>query len=394
MPFRLKTLIFATCFLVCIACKQKKKQITNTEIKTDERWTEEKANSWYAKQPWLVGTNFGPSNAINQLQMWQEDTFDLETIDKELELSASIGMNTHRVFLHNLLWEQDSIGFLNRIDKFLDLTKKHNIKPMLVLFDGVWHPNPKLGKQPEPTPHKHNSGWVQSPGAEYLKDKSTYPKLESYVKGVISHFANDERVLIWDIFNEPENENSESYPELELKDKYDRALDLIKFSFEWAREVNPSQPITSGVWGGFIGRDGMQTDSITSISKFMLEKSDIITFHTYQEPEVVPLQITFLKQYNRPILCTEYLARSRNNNFETILTLFKEHNIGAYNWGFVSGKTNTIYHWDSWKTQMTREPEQWHHDIFRSNYTPYKQDEVDLIKSLISTNKKNKKIEF
>lgn len=383
--------LFLGVILLFLACKQEKKETTpsiqNGEVILAEKWSEEKANSWYSKQPWLVGTNFGPSNAINQLEMWQAETFDLETIDKELELSASIGMNTHRVFLHNLLWEQDSIGFIKRIDKFLDLTKKHNIKPMLVLFDGVWHPNPKLGKQPEPKPHKHNSGWVQSPGANYLKHKSTYPKLESYVKGIMGHFANDDRVLVWDIFNEPENENDGSYPELELADKYDRALDLLKSSFEWAREINPSQPITSAVWGGFIGRDGMRTDSITSITEFMLDKSDIITFHTYQSPEVAEIQIDFLQKYNRPILCTEYLARSKNNNFETILTLFKKNNIGAYNWGFVSGKTNTIYHWDSWKTQMTEEPELWHHDIYRSDYTPYKQEEVDLIKSLTSTSK-------
>lgn len=386
MNSRLKYIgLIAILFTTAFACKQKKNKFVNTKIETKKKWTEEKANSWYENQPWLVGTNFGPSNAINQLEMWQAETFDLATIDKELKLSASIGMNTHRVFLHNLLWEQDSIGFIKRIEQFLNLTKKHNIKPMLVLFDGVWHPIPKLGKQPEPTPHKHNSGWVQSPGANYLKDKSTYPKLESYVKGIIGHFANDDRVLIWDIFNEPENENSGSYPQFELQDKYDRSLELIKASFKWAREVNPSQPITSGVWGGFIGRDGMRTDSLTSITKFMLDKSDIITFHTYETPDITPKQIAFLKTYNRPILCTEYLARSRNNNFETILTQFKENNIGAYNWGFVSGKTNTIYHWDSWKTQMTAEPEQWHHDIFRSDYTPYKQTEVDLIKSLTST---------
>ncbi len=385
MSFKFKTLASIICFLAIIACKQNEKEIINNKSKTTEKWTEEKANSWYAKQSWLVGTNFGPSNAINQLEMWQAETFDLETIDKELALSASIGMNTHRVFLHNLLWEQDSIGFINRIDKFLDLTKKHNIKPMLVLFDGVWHPFPKLGTQPDPIPHKHNSGWVQSPGAEYLKDKSTYPKLESYVKGIIGHFANDDRVLIWDIFNEPENKNAGAYPELELPDKYDRALDLLKASFKWAREANPSQPLTSAVWGGFIGRDGKRTDSISSITKFMLEKSDIISFHTYQSPEVAEIQIDFLQKYNRPILCTEYLARSRNNNFETILTQFKDNNIGAYNWGFVSGKTNTIYHWDSWKTKMTEEPELWHHDIFKSDYTPYKQEEVDLIKSLTST---------
>lgn len=348
------------------------------------QWSTAKANEWYGSQPWLVGTNFGPSTAINQLEMWQAETFDPATIDQELALSASIGMNTHRVYLHNLLWEQDADGFLERVDQFLSIADTHNIKTMLVLFDGVWHPQPKLGPQTQPTPHKHNSGWVQGPGATYLKDKSTYPKLEAYVKGVMTRFATDNRVVVWDIFNEPENENKGSYPDLELADKYDRAFDLLRAAYGWAREVNPSQPITSAVWGGFIGNDGNQTDQLTSISKFMLEHSDIITFHNYETPEVLPRQIAFLRQYNRPMICTEYLARSRENTFQNLLPIFKENKIGAYNWGFVSGKTNTIYHWDSWDSTYTAEPALWHHDIFRADHTPYKTEETQLIQELTS----------
>jgi len=346
------------------------------------RWSVDEANAWYAEQPWLVGTNFGPSTAINQLEMWQADTFDLETIDEELALSASLGMNTHRVFLHDLLWKQDPEGFADRIDQFLAAADSHGIKPMLVLFDSVWDPHPELGPQREPVPHKHNSGWVQSPGAEALKDESQYPRLKEYVQGIVGRFADDERVLAWDLVNEPENDNRGKYED--LPDKYDRAFDLLRNTFAWAREVDPSQPLTAGVWGDFIGSDGLQPDKLSSISKFMLDNSDIITFHTYETPEVAPRQIEYLQSYDRPILCTEYVARSRNNSFETLLPLFKEHKVAAYNWGFVSGKTNTIYPWDSWDKEYTAEPEPWHHDIFRPDHTPYRQEEVDLIRSLTS----------
>ena len=348
------------------------------------QWTIQKANEWYAQQPWLVGTNFGPSTAINQLEMWQAETFDPKTIDRELALSASIGMNTHRVYLHHLLWEQDSIGFLERMEQFLSLADQHGIKTMLVLFDGVWHPVPKLGTQPAPVPRRHNSGWVQSPGAAYLKDQSTYPILESYVKGVVRHFANDNRVLAWDVFNEPENQNSSHFAAFELADKYDRAFDLLKAAYTWMRAVNPSQPITAGVWGAFIGPEGKQPDQLTTISTFMLEHSDIITFHNYDAPEVAQRQIAFLKTYKRPILCTEYLARSRQNSFEHLLPIFKANNIGAFNWGFVSGKTNTIYPWDSWDSVYTAEPSLWHHDIFRPDHTPYRAEETALIQKLTS----------
>jgi hypothetical protein len=347
-----------------------------------DQWSAERINEWYDGLPWLVGANFGPSTAINQLEMWQQETFDPETIDSELALSASIGMNTHRVYLHDLLWEQDPEGFLKRIDLFLALCEKHGIRPMLVLFDGVWDPQPRLGPQRKPAPHRHNSGWVQSPGAAALADKGSYPRLENYVKGVMSRFAQDPRVLAWDIFNEPENLNRNTYGDTELENKYQAAFDLLRAAFAWAREVDPSQPITSAVWGGFIGRDGLQPETLTGISRFMLQESDFISFHTYEVPEVAPRQVAFLQQYDRPIMCTEYLARSRGNTFENLLPLFKEQRIGAYNWGLVSGKTNTIYHWDSWDRTYTDEPELWHHDIFRADQTPYRESETELIRTL------------
>lgn len=175
------------------------------------RWTAAKANAWYAKEPFLVGSNYAPTNAINELEMFQAETFDPATIDKELALAESIGMNTMRVFLHDLLWQQDAEGFKKRLDQFLGICAKHKIRPMLVLFDSCWDPYPKLGKQRDPQPGIHNSGWVQSPGADALTDVSQYPRLEAYVTGVVGAFKNDRRILAWDIWNEPDNTNDNSY---------------------------------------------------------------------------------------------------------------------------------------------------------------------------------------
>lgn len=343
-------------------------------------WSIEKANDWYDKQDWLVGCNFSPSTAINQLEMWQEDTFDPETIDRELGWAEDLGFNTARVYLHDLLWEQDSTGFLDRMDQFLEISDSHGIKIMFVLFDGVWHPYPQLGKQPEPTPHVHNSGWVQSPGLEVLQDSTQDPRLERYVKGVIRHFAEDDRVLIWDIFNEPDNPNVSAYGDIESKDKAELALRLLKKSFEWAREAGPSQPITSGVWRG----DYSDPKNLAPMDSFMLYNSDINSFHQYEGPEEFTEVMNHLKQYERPLLCTEYMARGNESTFEDILPIMKENNIGAYNWGFVAGKSQTIYPWDSWTKTYTAEPELWFHDIFRTDGTPYRQAEVDLIKQLTS----------
>lgn len=211
-----------------------------------ERWSQTKAEEWYRNQPWLVGANYIPASAINQLEMWQGDTFDLKRIDKELGWAASIGMNTMRVFLHDALWDQDANGFKVRIDLFLEVAAKHGIRPMFVLFDSCWDPFPQLGRQRAPKPGVHNSGWVQSPGARALQDPASDARLEKYVKGVVGAFSNDKRVLAWDLWNEPDNPNATSYGDLEPADKVDRVVALLPRVFTWARTANPSQPLTCG----------------------------------------------------------------------------------------------------------------------------------------------------
>jgi hypothetical protein len=370
-------LLFIACFALCCSL------VSGAE--TPQRWSEQKANDWCAKQPWLVGCNFVPSNAINQLEMWQPETFDLATIDKELALAKGLGFNSVRVFLHDLLWEQDARGFLSRIDQFLGVADKHGIGVMFVLFDGVWDPDPKLGKQRDPKPHTHNSGWVQSPSREVLKDPARHESLSPYVKGVIGRFKDDRRVHVWDIYNEPDNTNVNSYgakskTKTELPDEQKKAMSLalITKAFGWAREGNPSQPITSGVWAG----SWKTVDEMSPMARFCAEQSDVITFHSYNPLNDVKARVEDLRQFNRPILCTEYMARPAGSTFETILPYFMEQKIGAYNWGFVEGKSQTIYPWDSWSKQYTAEPPVWFHEIFRKDGSAYRPEEVKLIREL------------
>jgi len=344
-----------------------------------EIWTADQANAWYAQQGWLVGPNYTPATAINQLEMWQEDTFDPETIDLELGWAADLGMNTARVYLHDLVYEQDSAGFIDRIDRFLELADKHGIRPLLVFFDSCWDPFPAAGKQRAPKPHVHNSGWVQSPGQYALKDSTQYPRLERYVKGVVSHFANDERILGWDIWNEPDNMTGPSYEAVEIEDKVSYVLPLLEKAFVWARSARPSQPLTSGIWVG----DWSADSTLKPIERLQIEQSDVISFHNYDTPEEFETRIQQLQRYGKPLLCTEYMARPNGSTFEGFLPIAKKYNVAMINWGFVDGKTQTIYPWDSWTKTYTAEPPLWFHDIFRSDGTPYKPEEVALIKQLL-----------
>jgi hypothetical protein len=343
------------------------------------RWTEEHANRWYKQQPWLVGANYLPSNAINELEMWQPETFDPAQIDEELGWAESIGMNTMRVFLQNLLWEQDAAGFQHRIDEFLTIASKHHIRPVFVLFDSCWDPNPKLGPQHPPTPGVHNSGWVQAPGKAILADPSQYPKLQAYVVGVVGAFAKDPRVLAWDVWNEPDNDNDSSYGKIELKDKNERVLKLLPQVFAWARSAHPTQPLTSGIWHG----DWTSLQTMDAMAREQIEDSDVISFHNYDWPEVFDAKVHQLRQFHRPLLCTEYMARGAGSLFDNVLPVAKRDDVAAINWGLVAGKSQTYLPWDSWqRPYVTIEPTVWFHDVFHPDGTPYRQGEVVLIRQL------------
>jgi hypothetical protein len=253
-----------------------------------------------------------------------------------------------------------------------------------VLFDSCWEPYPKWGRQRAPKPGVHNSGWLQSPGAEALKDMAQHSRLEAYVKGVVAAFAKDKRILAWDIWNEPDNTNDSSYSKVELPNKGEYVLPLLEKSFEWARAVNPTQPLTSGVWRG----DWSSDANLTAIQKVQLQQSDVISFHNYDDPAKFEAAIKSLQRFGRPILCTEYMARGNKSTFEGSLPVAKKYNVAAINWGLVAGKSQTFLPWDSWKQPYVgREPAIWFHEVFRTDGTPYKPEEVDLIRSLTGRNK-------
>ena len=354
-----------------------------TQPATEQRWSEQKAQAWSAEQPWLVGANFVPSNAINQLEMWQANTWSPELIDKELGWAADLGMNTMRVYLHDIPYRTDPEGFKQRIDAFLAICQGHNIRPMLVIFDSVWDPYPKAGTQPEPVRGLHNSGWVQSPGADYLTDSTRWAELRAYVVDLLSHFADDERILAWDLVNEPDNDNANSYgrnnKQLEPDNKKELGVALVKQAFVWAREANPSQPITSAPWYG----DWSSLESMSEMDRFLLTHSDIITFHCYGDAKDFAQRVKYLETFNRPMLCTEYMARPEGSTFQDILPIAKQDKVGMVNWGLVAGKSNTIYPWDSWQQAYQEEPPVWFHDIFRLDGSAYRKEEVMYLKTLL-----------
>ena len=340
-----------------------------------EKWSLDQAREWYADRDWLIGANFSPSTASNQLEMWQESTWDPKTIDKELGWAEDLGMNTMRVYLHDLAYQQDPTGFLDRIDAYLEMADNHGLSTLLVFFDSCWDPFPKIGPQKDPEPHVHNSRWVQSPGYYALDDPDQLPRLEAYVRAVVGRFAEDDRILGWDVWNEPDNKTGPSYEAVEHPNKAELVLPMLQKAFTWVRSAGPTQPLTSAIWLG----NWASHDSLNPVQRVQIDSSDIISFHNYDSAEEFTQRIEWLQRYDRPIMCTEYMARPLGSTFAAFLPIAQQQQVGMFNWGFVDGRTQTKYPWDSWTQTYSNEPDTWFHDILHPDGTPYRAEEVALI---------------
>ncbi len=337
-------------------------------------WTTPQANHWYDTQPFLHGANYIPSSAVNQLEMFQPATFDLARNEQEIALAASLGLNVLRIFLHDLLWPQP--GFLDRFDQILSLAEANQIRILPVLFDSCWDPEPVPGPQLAPIPGVHNSRWVQSPGRTLLTNPAAEPALAAYVQGVVAAFRDDPRILAWDLWNEPDN-GWGAYAATEPPDKLTHVERLLPKVFAWARAAEPTQPLTSALWAGDFARP-------SPIQRIQLNESDILSFHNYELPESFLSRIASLRPHRRPILCTEYMARQQGSTLAAILPLAQRERVAAIHWGLVAGKTQTWLPWDSWQhPYLTSQPSVWCHDLFHPDLTPYREDEANLLRSLI-----------
>jgi len=319
----------------------------------DQSW------EWYKSKRWICGFNYVTSSAVNSTEMWQKESFDPETIDRELGWAENIGFNSCRVFMQYLVWKNDKKGMVERLEKFLEIANNHNISVMPIFFDDCAFSGkqPYLGKQDDPIPGVHNSGWTPSPGHERVVDRSCWNLLEEYVTSIVAQFANDDRIIVWDLYNEPYNSGMG-----------DKSLPLTREAFKWAGNGKPSQPNSVGVWN----------DGLTDLNEVILELSDIVTFHNYGDLQSVKDHIVRLKSYGRPLICTEWMRRNGNSLFKTHTPLFKKEGIGCYSWGLVNGKTQTHFPWGSPKDAS--EPEIWFHDVLRFNGEPYDSEEVEVIR--------------
>ena len=358
-----------------------------------DRWSTTKAQDWWDQQSWVCGFNYLPSTAVNFLEMWMADRFDRETIARELRWASDIGYNSTRINLHYLVWKYDRDGLLERLDWFLACAAGLGLSVMPVLFDdcGFGGSEPVYGPQPDPVAGIHNSRAVASPGRAAVMDRAQWPLFEAYVKDVLSRFASDPRVLAWDLYNEPGNGmifcHDGSFK------VYDPALsehsrDLMIQSFQCAREVAVSQPLTVAAWR--TPPAGIQTPAYDNeIDQLALSLSDIITFHAYCDREHASRYIAQLTALGRPMLSTEWMARTIGSRIEDQLALYHDAKVGCYHWGFVRGRTQTHLPWPSMlesyhgrQREQGEAPMEWFHDVLEPDGSPYDPREIDILAAL------------
>jgi len=323
------------------------------------RWSKEKAWTWYERAAPIRGVNYVPSSAVNMLEWWQKETFDPATIDRELKWAQESGYNSIRCNLSFEVWRVDPQGLMQRLDQFFGIAAKHRLGVMLCLFDDVnfANANPVVGKQPEPVPGVHNSRWVPSPAPAKVTDRTVWPALEKYVKDIVGAFGKDPRLLAWDLYNEPGNGG--------LGDK---SLPLATAAFEWARAMQPVQPLTTGPW----------KDHDSTMSQAMAGLSDIVSFHDYSQAEAVAGTIQRYQKQERPLICTETIRRLKGHDYAAMLPMFAEHKVSWCNWGLVAGRQQTYLPWGQ-QGQTINDP--WHWDMLWPDGKPYAPKEIDLIKN-------------
>ena len=334
--------------------------IHTTGVNASERWTKAQAQAWSEANPWFCGFNYIPANAVNYTAMWDKTNFSPEVIERELALAEEVGLNCARVVLQYAVYAENPKHFIKAFDKFLSICDKYHIKVMPIFFDDcVFGANtdPVTGPQPEPLKGWYAWAWSPSPGHTMVIDERTHSLLEIYVKDIMTRFGQDDRIFVWDLYNEPTNSGLG-----------DRSLQLLKSVVKWAREVDVRQPITVGVWCGNEG-----------LNRFCLDNSDIVTFHCYADANHTRNTCRGLKKEGRPVICTEWMNRSAASTIPGVLPVFAEEKVGCMIWGLVNGKTQTDLPWGH-RPEHGEYKGPWQHDIFHGDFTPYDQVEIDLLK--------------
>ena len=348
------------------------------------RWSEEKAWKWYNSRPWLRGCNYMSADCANRIDQWQSLGFEerLQTTDEELALAASTGFNTIRIILEFIVWDQEHDSFMERFDRYLETAAKHGISCMVVFGNDCMPPKNEFWKPLQLGEQHYDWGYhggrkysqhsrFSAVGYHLLDEPELALRHYEWVREIMTAYRDDERICMWDMYNEPGAAN-----------RRDVTMPHLKKFFEIAREVDPIQPLTCGLWH----MPDENCRPYNELEQFALDNSDIVSFHCYSPYTTMVQMIKRIRTYGRPMVNTEWLARCMHNTIFEIFPLFYLERIGCYNWGFVAGKYQTYEPWNgSWQAyeadpKIDFDFTKWFHDLYRPSLRPYDPHEIELIR--------------
>lgn len=353
------------------------------------RWSKERVWKWYNERPWIRGCNYMSRDCANRIDQWQEHGFEerFETTCEELKLAAETGFNSIRIIPEFYVWLKEHDGFMQRLERYVAAADKFGISCMVVFGNDCCPPKEEalnrlhLGEQHVDWGYHggrkiSQHGRFEGAGYSVLDDPETAEKFYEFVREIVEKYKNDERIIIWDVFNEPGNSRRYSMSHLHMK----------KF-FEIIRKIDPIQPLTAGI---FSVSGYFDYGKLPEIEKFGLENSDIISYHNYNSYINNVLELKRLKEFERPVINTEWLNRCAGNNVEEMFPLFFLEKVGCYNWGFVAGKYQTYEPWNTIWDDLKSGAEyaknydftKWLHDLYRPSLNPYNPKEIEIIKTI------------
>lgn len=352
-------------------------------------WPKEKAWEWYNAQPWIRGCNYMPASAANRVDQWQElgSEARFAEVERELALAEKIGFNTLRIVVEHQgfgVWLAEHDGFMARFERMLSIMQKHGLRAIVVLGNDCSRPK-ELWKLPKPGVQHYDIGYhggrrvtqhgsnPNAVGFTPLDDPELRPKFYAMCTELMTKYRDDDRILFWNLWNEPGNNNRSR---LTMKD--------MRELFEIAWKIDPKQPLAADIWTANAGNKG---EGYHPVEKLAGELSDIVSFHLYANYNAQKSTITALRaRWGRPMINTEWLARIVGDELRTSYPAFAQERVGAVNWGFVAGKYQTYEPYEPmWKNLFEyRNPNalvtRWYHDLFRPSHHPYDPEEIAIVR--------------
>ena len=352
----------------------------------NRQWTKEEAWEWYRSQTWIRGFNGVPSNCVSFAAMWQSYNHEavFRQIRYEFDLAKKTGFNAVRVFLDFEVWLAEHDSFMRNLEEYLCLADEYGLKVMPILANDC--NTPKAAFKPFTPGEQHmdwgwHSGLAAGPFAEqhqtmgwqHLDEEEYRPLYYKMVDEIAGKYARDERIHIWDIWNEIGNSRRGA-----------KSVPYLEEIFRIVRSHDPIQPLTADCWT--FDPETMATTTVEELRA--LELSDIITFHYYRSYQNMIRIIDWLKEtYGRPIINNEWLNRIEHNNVDEIFPLFYLEEIGSYHWGLIQGYSQTYEPWGEY-LRFIRDPDyqgdldftRYQHDLYRFNGCPYIAREIEIIK--------------